>query len=359
VLLILLVPYGLSRISLSTYAITPGDAQPVGPLIKVAGLGTDPTHDVVMLTDVYLVQLNALTWIKAQFQSPVEFVNQDQLVEKGVPTEQLVAQGYIDMAQSKDFAKVSALSELGWKIPATASGATVYAVRTHTPAATAGLQVGDRIVKVDGTAIHNDCQLVSLTRDRAPGTVVTLGVRRAHISDAGLIVLGPTKSLRLTLGTPTANLTSECPGESGAATSYMGLVADDAVDYTFPGHIAISTPNIGGPSAGLAMTLGLLDRLSPGSLTGGVPIAATGTIDALGHVGDVGGVAEKTVAVERGGAKIFLVPDSEVAVAKSASNGKLRVIGVSTLDQAVTALRGAGQPPLAPFTKPYPLMPTT
>ncbi len=72
------------------------------------------------------------------------------------------------------------------------------------------------------------------------------------------------------------------------------------------------TQDIGGPSAGLAMTLGIIDKLSSGRLTGNRIVAATGTIDQYGNVGDVGGVAEKTIAVERAGATIFFVPSVEL-----------------------------------------------
>ena len=70
--------------------------------------------------------------------------------------------------------------------------------------------------------------------------------------------------------------------------------------------MTVHTQNIGGPSAGLAMTLGIIDKLSSGRLTGHRIIAATGTIDQNGNVGDVGGVAEKTIAVERAGATRLL-----------------------------------------------------
>ena len=76
------------------------------------------------------------------------------------------------------------------------------------------------------------------------------------------------------------------------------------------------TQDIGGPSAGLAMTLGIIDKLSSGRLTGNRIVAATGTIDQNGNVGDVGGVAEKTIAVERAGATVFFVPSVELQAAR-------------------------------------------
>jgi PDZ domain-containing protein len=71
-------------------------------------------------------------------------------------------------------------------------------------------------------------------------------------------------------------------------------------------------------------------------------VAATGTIDASGDVGDVGGVAQKTIAVERAGATVFFVPPEEYSVARSKATSSLHVYSVSTLDQALHILRSLG-----------------
>jgi len=100
------------------------------------------------------------------------------------------------------------------------------------------------------------------------------------------------------------------------------------------------------------MTLTLIDQLSSGSLSGGRTVAATGTISPDGKVGDVGGVAEKTIAVERAGASVFIVPSSEVATARGAADASLHVEGVDTLAQALADLRRLGGEPPIPLTKP-------
>jgi PDZ domain-containing protein len=90
------------------------------------------------------------------------------------------------------------------------------------------------------------------------------------------------------------------------------------------------------------MTLGVIDTLSGGTLTGGHTVAATGTMDASGNVGDVGGVPQKTVAVENAGATIFLVPPQEYQAAMSKDRKGLRIYAVSTLDQALRVLEANG-----------------
>ena len=102
------------------------------------------------------------------------------------------------------------------------------------------------------------------------------------------------------------------------------------------------TQNIGGPSAGLAMTLGIIDKLSTGRLTGNRIVAATGTIDPNGNVGDVGGVAQKTVAVEQAGATVFFVPSVELKAAQSKATPQLHVYAVNNLDQVLRILKHLG-----------------
>ncbi len=128
----------------------------------------------------------------------------------------------------------------------------------------------------------------------------------------------------------------------------VGIEPEDQVDYTYPFPVEIDVTNIGGPSAGLAMTLGVIDALTPGSLTGGHTVAATGTMDDQGNVGDVGGVPQKTVAVENAGATIFLVPRQEYKAALSKDRPGLKIYAVSTLDQALRVLAANGGKVAAP-----------
>jgi PDZ domain-containing protein len=106
---------------------------------------------------------------------------------------------------------------------------------------------------------------------------------------------------------------------------------------------------VSGPSAGLAFTLAIIDDLTPGDLTGGKRVAITGTISPDGTVGPVGGVAQKAVAARSAGAKLMLVPPQEYDDAKSHADG-MTVVRVSTLDDALRALRNNGGDPVVPPT---------
>jgi len=115
------------------------------------------------------------------------------------------------------------------------------------------------------------------------------------------------------------------------------------IQFSFPIDVSIDSGQVGGPSAGLAFTLALLDTLTPGSLTGGKKVAATGTINPAGTVGQIGGLRQKTITVERAGADVFLVPIDEVDIAQKAAEGTdLKVIGVRTVDDALQALADIG-----------------
>jgi PDZ domain-containing protein len=108
--------------------------------------------------------------------------------------------------------------------------------------------------------------------------------------------------------------------------------------FRLPLNVSLDSENIGGPSAGLAFALTIADVLTPEDLTRGHLVAVTGTIDLQGNVGLVGGVEFKVRAAEREGADVFLVPTDEVAEASKVT-ADVMVIGVSTLEEAIAALR--------------------
>ena len=121
----------------------------------------------------------------------------------------------------------------------------------------------------------------------------------------------------------------------------IGDVTVRAVDADLPFDVSIDSGTIGGPSAGLAFTLTLIDVVTPGELTGGNRVAVTGTISAAGQVGNVGGVAQKAAAAEAEGVSMFIVPIESVEAAESTTSD-LRVVGVETLDDALAALADLG-----------------
>jgi PDZ domain-containing protein len=125
---------------------------------------------------------------------------------------------------------------------------------------------------------------------------------------------------------------------------------------TLPFEVDIETNSIGGPSAGLAFTLALIDELTEGELACGDEIAVTGTIGLDGTVGPIGGLAQKVSAVHQHGVSVFLVPASQselqdeeqVRRLRDAGRGDVEIIPVETLDDALEALEELGCDPLVP-----------
>ena len=110
-------------------------------------------------------------------------------------------------------------------------------------------------------------------------------------------------------------------------------------DHTFPFSIDIKLADVGGPSAGLMFSLGIYDKLTPGSLTGGKFVAGTGTIDDDGKVGPIGGIEMKTVGARDKGAQYFLTPAENCAAAAKDTPSGLRLVKVNTIGDALGALK--------------------
>ncbi len=349
VLLVVLVAVA-SRITLNYYALTPGQAQPVGPLIKVPPSRAHRTRGPILLTDVYVTRVTLLDYLPDLLDADAQVVGAATLLGPYTPPDQLITQGYLEMAQSQAAAKAASLTRLGYDVPERDAGALVFAVQPGSPAASA-LQVGQIVTAVDGTSTADDCAFIAALAPYGPGQTVRLSVERSTVTSEGVIKPGHTVTERVRLGRrPAADHgSSGCPDVHGSSRGYLGVVVETQQDFTYPFPVSVDTSDIGGPSAGLAMTLGIMDALSSGHLTGGRTIAATGTITPTGAVGDVGGVAQKTVAVEQAGATVFFVPPAELATAKSKDVPSLHIYPVTSLDQALSVLkRLGGRVPPAP-----------
>ena len=179
------------------------------------------------------------------------------------------------------------------------------------------LAVGDVLLTVDDHPICLSGDVRTALAAHRPGDTVTLTVRRVS-------------------ATADETISVALAEDSTSKRALLG-VGLETIRCDVPFEAVIDTGRIIGPSAGLAITLSMIERLTPGSLTGGALVAATGTIDADGAVGPVGGVKQKAAAVRRAGAKLFLVPAEEYEIAKSYA-GSMRVVAVKTLDDALEAL---------------------
>lgn len=342
VAIILIAGIIAARINVDYYVLTPGSAAPVSRYIEVPPELSHPLTGKILLTDVFVTQLNALTYLRYRFFGSNDEIFPGSELLGSAPTQtQFLSQGFLQMAQAQSFATASALTYLGYTVTSSNGGALVYGIEPHSPAANT-LQLGQVIKAVNGTTTSTACDLVGALRGLQPGTTVSLSVEKSYINDQGALVPGQTVPKPVTLAEPPKGLVERGCGPPSVPTAYLGIDPQTQQDWHFPVDVRINTPQIGGPSAGLAMSLGIIDKLGGGRLTGHRVVAATGTINQYGQVGQVGGVPEKTVAVERAGATVFFVPQQQLGSAEARATPPLHVYGVNTLDQALKILRRLG-----------------
>lgn len=345
VLVIVVLVVVASRIDLGYYVLTPGEAQPVGPLVRVPPSKAHPIHGPVLLTDVYESRVTLLSYLPDRLDSDAQLVPVTAVLGGYTPPSELTAEGFLEMAQAQSAAKAAAFRRLGYHVPVHQDGTLVFSVAAGAPASSV-LEVGQIVEAVNGIATPGVCAFEQALGPYGPGDTVRLSVEKSRVTSTAAIMPGPTVVEEVRLGRRPSSLPAPsaggCPGNHPPSRGYLGVEVETYQRFSYPFPVSIDTSEIGGPSAGLAMALTIVDKLSSGHMTGGRTVAATGTIDPQGAVGQVGGVAQKTVAVERAGATVFLVPPGQYATARSKAGPSLHVYQVATLDQALSVLHGLG-----------------
>ena len=335
---------GASLIRLPYYALRPGQVRIAEPMIDLGGGERDPEVGklafVTVAVDGRVTLSQALAgWLDAA----VAIVPEDWIL-RGQTPQQSGQHNQVLMADSKELAVDVALSCLGVARPGGARVAAVAAVSV----AAGVLAVGDVVVGVDGVAIIEAEGFVDRVRRAAPGERLVLRVVPAEV----LAEPGP-DGRRVQLG-DAIDRAVEVPvvlGADGqdASQARLGVNARNAYDVSYPGAVSIDSGQVGGPSAGLAYALTVIDLLTEGDLTGGTNVVATGTMALDGSVWPIGGIEQKAVAVRRSGAKVFLVPsgqtEAELREARRLA-GDLELVPVASLGEALVALADRGGAPV-------------
>lgn len=329
-LLVLAVTVGSFR-TVNYVSLSPGYAKPSGPLITVAGHKSydNPGSFLYVTVDV-ITQTSAFEAVLGWLLPDVDVLPLRDAIGSATP-EQDDRLNLLQMSDSKVVAEYVALEHLKIPVEQHNLGAVVQSVSPGTPAASV-LDVGDVITAVDAKPVTTQEDLRAALAAHQRGDRVALSVVRydpkrppgaGDVSSAGPSVPVP------------VTLAGRPDGEPGG---FLGVVPTDDTRLKFPFNITIDTGVVGGPSAGLAFTLSLIDKLTPGGILHGHKVAVTGEIERDGSVGDVGGVAQKTIAAHDAGAEVFLVPVDEAAEARRRAHGRLKVVGVRTLQDALAAL---------------------
>lgn len=294
------------------------------PLISVDGAKTFPTAGSLDLLTVQVVGNRERTpsWFElavAWFDSSRAVLPLDEVFPEGQSTEQRNEQSAVQMVDSQKEATAAALVELGYDVHPM--------VRVHSltddSAAQGTLQPDDIIRAAEGTPL-TDTETLRKIINAGDGAPVELTVER----DGEEL----TESI-----TPREG---EIEGES---TWLIGV--STLHDYDFPIDVTIQLNNVGGPSAGMMFALGIIDTLTPGELNGGADVAGTGTIDAAGTVGPIGGIRQKLYGARDAGAEWFLAPADNCDEVAGHVPADLQVFAVATLDDAqdvLAAIRSDG-----------------
>jgi len=309
------------------YAFYPGGATEVSPLVSVPGDRAFPAKGNFLLTTVALGKTTVLELFSGWLDPDVDIVTEAQLLGDQTPAQfsQVQAQAIDD---SKQVAIAVALRRLGLEVPITGAGALVEQVVPGSPAAQT-LSPGDTVVNAAGQPVGTVEDLRAAVAGRSPGEVIELQVVGAD---------GQTRASSVTLIECPEGF--DCPG-GGRAALGLGLRTKDQ-KFGWPFEVGIESKDIGGPSAGLAFTLTVIDLLSPGELSGGRSVAVTGTMDLDGTVGAIGGVGQKAAAVRALGIDVFLVPEANAVQARDHAGDDLVIIPVKDLESALVALGRLG-----------------
>lgn len=290
------------------------------PLISVSGAPTHRARGALDLTTVQVSggptsRLDVLQVLQAWLSPTREALPVEQLYPVGATAKQVEAAGAQQMTTSQEDATAAALHELGTPVPTTLRVAGF----PDGSLAAGRLAEGDVVTAVDGRAVGDLSALRDALQAGPAGRAVRVGVQRDGRAEQVTV--------------PTA---ADADGRV-----VLGVLVDP--EFHFPFRVTIAVDRIGGPSAGMVFALGVIDVLTPGSMTGGREIAGTGTIDPDGDVGPIGGIAQKMAGAADAGATAFLAPASDCDEVVGHVPDGLQVVRVATLHEARQAVEALGR----------------
>lgn len=295
------------------YSVGPGPTRSVDELIKVSDVEVFPADGEVLMATVALHPLSPFRAIQAWLDGEIDAVQPEDVV---TPERRA-----LDMENSRNVAVAVALRRLGFTVTERGGGALIERVELGSPAA-GQLAAGDVITSVGDRPTSSASDVAEAIGGYRPGDVVRLDV----VAAGGL-------------GRRSIELGSH-PDTEAAVLGVALRTQHPTYDYPF--SVEITGAGVDGNSAGLAFTLGILDVLTRGELTGGRRIGVTGTIEANGDVGPVGSVAKKAIAVREAGGDYLLVPAGQGGEASAHATDSLDIVEVATLDEAIAALGRLG-----------------
>ena len=257
------------------YIFLPDRAHPVGPLVTIRG-GHDPAGSGgIYFVDVVVRKATLLEELFGGLHEGADLYPASAVVPTGVSAAEQRNLDLTEMRTSQQVAAAVALRALGRKVTIVPTGAVVSAIEKGLPAA-GRLEPTDVIVAIDGKPVHSPRDVTDAMRGRPVGSAVRFTVRRGH-----------TEKL--------ITLEDESAAPDGSKRAIVGIILEPAETIHLPIHVSIDAGGVGGPSAGLAFALDVLEELGR-NVDRGHKIAATGQIFLNGNVGPIGGIKQKRSA---------------------------------------------------------------
>ncbi len=298
------------------YILLPDVAHPVASLVHVAGGRAASGPGGIYFVDVFERRASELEALFPWLHSNATLEPANAIVAPCSSDQQAEQAALREMSFSQRVAAAVALRRLGYRVGIDRNGVFVSQLIAGTNAP-CRLQPNDVIVSVDGTPTPTIGKLHALVSAMKVGTTVALGVRRG--------------GKQITVRVKTS------PDPLDPKRAIIGFAPDQSARITLPIRVAIDAGNVGGPSAGLAFALELMEKLGR-DVDRGYRVAATGQMELDGSVAPIGGVEQKTIGARRAGVDVFLVPAGENAQLARRYAGGLRIIAVKTFPQALRAL---------------------
>lgn len=309
------------------------------PVISIEGRETFPSEGELLFTTVGLRgspdrPISAAEVIASWFSPSSTVAPTEVYFPPGSTADEVREQNLADMTSSQDLASVVALTELGIEVPAEL---TIVAAMSR-PAMGLGqddaivraedvVEPGDKIESINGEEIVTHQQLLQLVETLTPDVPITMGVVRE--GDDVTVTFAPFAN---------DDGSASDTDEGGKTETQTRLGVYLKPKYDLPIDIDINAHSVGGPSAGLMFSLGIIDQLTPEDLTSGHVIAGTGAVSILGEVEPIGGTDHKILGAARAGATWFLVPESNCADITRTPPRSIEVVSVATVAQAREAL---------------------
>jgi Lon-like protease len=333
------------------YARVPASAQPVDDLIRIGDLGAaaeqfPPVGDVYFVT-VMAPEQSLLSWVVGRGEPEIEFLTEEDVNGFRTPTQRRTLD-LESMRTSEQVAQYVALQRLGYDVELVKGEVLIEAMVClegnadgsecvrWSPSDTV-LDPGDKIVAIDGVEVGTVDDLSAVLDGRTAGDVVEMQIERP-LDGGGSTDLTVDVELTVSPDDPERTI--------------VGFYPFDTASVELPFELDINTASIGGPSAGLAFTLTLIDELTEGELTGGGDVAVTGTINLDGEVGAIGGLRQKASAVAQSGVSLFIVPaeqgEADIELARESAGDEVEIVPVATLDEALAVLAERGGDPIPP-----------